>query len=201
MSLDSKCDVMTDFYELLNSFINTHKATIDETNDHKNRILSYVKPLYDKYFDAYKKNYNSEGLKDEEKRGRDYKGFEMIDKKRQKSEQTEEKTKIEMQKPLWFKINKKKLDELTENIYNNQDNNDFKFTINRRTYDLKNVKKFWTEVTTHKTTKNEVQELYNKLIQKDIDTLEKSKSNKPEKYNILNVLENVDSIFTGTYNI
>ena len=41
--------------------------------------------------------------------------------------------------------------------------------------------------------------MYNKLIQKDIDTLEKSKSNKPEKYNILNILENVGSIFTGTY--
>ena len=37
------------------------------------------------------------------------------------------------------------------------------------------------------------------MIQKDIDTLEKSKSNKPEKYNILNILENVGSIFTGTY--
>ena len=67
MSLDSKYDVMTDFYEFLNSFINIHKTTI-ETNDRKNRILSYVKPLYDKYFDAYKKNYNSEKIKDEEKR-------------------------------------------------------------------------------------------------------------------------------------
>ena len=72
MSLYSKYDVMTDIYEFLNSFIHIYKTTIDETNDRKNRILSYVKPLYDKYFDAYKKNYNSEGLKDEEKRGRDY---------------------------------------------------------------------------------------------------------------------------------
>ena len=37
------------------------------------------------------------------------------------------------------------------------------------------------------------------MIQKDIDTLEKSKSNKPEKYNILNVLKNLGSIFSGTY--
>ena len=29
-----------------------------------------------------------------------------------------------MQKPLWFKINRKEFDELTGNIYNNQDNND-----------------------------------------------------------------------------
>ena len=37
------------------------------------------------------------------------------------------------------------------------------------------------------------------MIQKDIDTLEKSKSDKSEKYNILNILENVNAIFTGAY--
>ena len=37
------------------------------------------------------------------------------------------------------------------------------------------------------------------MIQKDIDTLEKSKSNKPEKYNILNILENVGTISIGVY--
>ena len=55
MSLDSKNDEMSDCYKLLNSFINTHKATNTETSDHKNRILSYVKPIYDKYLNAYKK--------------------------------------------------------------------------------------------------------------------------------------------------
>ena len=63
----------------------------------------------------------------------------MIDKKKQKSKWTEEKTKREMQKPLWFEINKKEFEELTRNIYNNQDNNDFKIIINKRTYDLKNA--------------------------------------------------------------
>ena len=74
-----------------------------------------------------------------------------------------------MQKLLLFEINKK---ESTRDIYNNQDNNDFEIIINKRTYDLKNAKKFWTEVTTRKTTKNEAKKLYNELIQKDIDTLE-----------------------------
>ena len=37
------------------------------------------------------------------------------------------------------------------------------------------------------------------MIQKGIDTLEKSKSNKPEKYNILNILENVATILAGAY--
>ena len=54
-----------------------------------------------------------------------------------KSEQTEEK----MQIPLWFKINKPEFDELTSYIYNNQ-NKDFKFNINKKTYDLENAKKF-----------------------------------------------------------
>ena len=47
-----------------------------------------------------------------------------------------------MQKPLWFEINEKEFEELTGDIYNNQDNNDFKIIINNRTYDLKNAKKF-----------------------------------------------------------
>ena len=90
-------------------------------------------------------------------------------------------------------------EELTRDIYNNQDNNDFKIIINKRTYDLKNAKRIWTDVTTRKTTKSEAKKLYNELIQKDIDTLEKEKSNGSEKYNIFNTLNNVDSIFTGAY--
>ena len=61
------------------------------------------------------------------------------------------------------------------------------------------------EVTTCKTTKSEAKKLYNKLIQKDIDTLEREKIDAPErkksnvirKYNILNIVNNVSSIFTG----
>ena len=46
-----------------------------------------------------------------------------------------------MQKPLWFEINKKEYEKLTREIFNNQDNNDFKIIINRRTYSLKIAKK------------------------------------------------------------
>ena len=46
-----------------------------------------------KYFDTYKKNYDSEKVKDEEKRGYDHKQFEIIDKKKQKSEWSEENAK------------------------------------------------------------------------------------------------------------
>ena len=96
-------------------------------------------------------------------------------------------------------MNKKEFEELTRDIYNNQDNNDFKIIINKRTYDLKNAKEFWTEVTTRKTTKSQTKQLYNGLVQKDIDTLEREKSNGFENNNVLNTLEKVGSIFTGSY--
>ena len=73
MSLGSKYGEMNDFYTLLNAFINTHEATTTETKDRKDRIMKNVNQLYNKYFDTYKKNYDSEKVKDEEKRGRDYK--------------------------------------------------------------------------------------------------------------------------------
>ena len=114
-----------------------------------------------------------------------------------KSEQTEEKMLI----PLWFRINKSEFDELISNIYNNQNNKDFKITINKKTYDLKNAKKKknWTRVTTSKISKNEAKKLYKELIQKDIDVLEREKSNSIKKHNILKILENIGTIFTGTY--
>ena len=65
MSPDSKNDKMSNFHELLDSFINADKATNTETTDGKNRILSYVRRLYNKYLDAYKKNYDSKKVKDE----------------------------------------------------------------------------------------------------------------------------------------
>ena len=46
---------------------------------------------------------------------------------------TEEKIEKEFQKPLWFEINNAEFEELTDDIYNNQDNKDFKITINKRT--------------------------------------------------------------------
>ena len=54
------------------------------------------------------------------------------------------------------------------------------------------------KVTTRKTTKSEGKKLYNELIQKDTDTLKREKSNRLEKY-LLNILNNVVSIFTGVY--
>ena len=88
-----------------------------------------------------------------------------------KSEQIEEKLQI----PLWFKTNKPEFDELTSNIYNNQNNKDFKITINKKTYDLKNAKKFWTKITKNEISKNEAKDLYKELIQKETDALKREK--------------------------
>ena len=41
--------------------------------------MNNVKQLYNKYLETYNKNYDNENVKDEEKRGRDYKQFEIID--------------------------------------------------------------------------------------------------------------------------
>ena len=72
-----------------------------------------------------------------------------------------------MQKPLWFEINRKEYEELTEDIYNNQNNKDFRIIINKRTC-MKNAKMFWKKVTTCKISKSEAKKMYNEFIQKDI---------------------------------
>ena len=119
------------------------------------------------------------------------------------SENESEQTKEKMQMPLlWFRINKPELDKLTSDIYNNQNTKDLKNTkntINKNTFDLKNEKKFRAKVTTSKTSRNEAKKLYKELIQKDIDALEREKSNSIKIYNILKFLENIGAIFTGTY--
>ena len=103
------------------------------------------------------------------------------------------------QMSLWLRINKSEFDELKSNIYNNQNNKDFKITINKKMYDLKNAKIFWMKVTTSKISKNQAKKLYNKLIQKDIDALKREEGNSNNKYNILEILENIGAIFTDSY--
>ena len=95
-------------------------------------------------------------------------------KKKHKKESTKEKIKGEFQKPLWFEIRKAEFKELTDDIYNNQDKKEFKTTVNKRTYDLKN-EKTWTKVTTSQISKNEAKKLYEELIQKDTDALTRKK--------------------------
>ena len=125
-----------------------------------------------------KRNYDSEMVKDEEKRGCDYKQFEIIDNgdqepKSTKKEETETKYSDEIQKPLWIKLNKNDFDSLTEDVYNNLNNSEFKTTTGKRTYYLKNAKKLLLEITTKKISENEALKLYADLIRPEIATLKK----------------------------
>ena len=112
-----------------------------------------------------------------------------------RSEQIEEK----IQKPWWFKINKPEFEELTGDIYNNQNNKDFKIIINKKTYDLKNTKNVWAKITKSEISKNEAKKLYKELIQKDFDAPKRKKSKSTKKDNILKLFEDINAIFTGTY--
>ena len=125
-----------------------------------------------------KRNYDSEMVKDEEKRGCDYKQFEIIDNgdqepKSTKKEETETKYSDEIQKPLQIKLNKNDFDSLTEDVYNNLNNSEFKTTAGKRTYYLKNAKKLLLEITTKKISENEALKLYADLIRPEIATLKK----------------------------
>ena len=196
---------MNNFYTLLDSSINTHEATTDETNDHKERVLSSVKPLYDKYLDAYKKSYDKEKVKEEEKTGRNYKPFEIIynrgqGQKSTKKEETETKKADEIQEPLWVKINKNDFDLLIQDIYNNLNNSNFKTAIDKKAYDLKNAEKFLAKIITQKISEKEAFKLYSDQTTPDITELENTKSKgKNKKYNISKVLKNLESVFTGAY--
>ena len=99
MSLGSKYDEINYFYTFLNLFNKTHEASTTETKNCKQRIVNNVNQLYNKYFDTYKMNYDSEKAKDEKKRGRDYKQSEIIDNGDQepksiKKEETETKKNL-----------------------------------------------------------------------------------------------------------
>ena len=79
MSLGSRYGEMNEFYTFLNAFINTLEGTTTEAKDLKNRIMNNIKQLYNKYLNTYKKYYDSENVKDKEKRGHNYMQFEIID--------------------------------------------------------------------------------------------------------------------------
>ena len=51
--------------------------------------------------------------------------FKIFGKKKEKPMLTEGNIEREREKPLWFKLNKKDFEELTEHIYHNQDGNNF----------------------------------------------------------------------------
>ena len=65
---------------------------------------------------------------------------------------------------------------------------------------MKNAKKVLVKITTQKISEKETLKLYSDLITPEITALEKTKGKgKDRTNNILNVLNNLESVFTGAY--
>ena len=107
--------------------------------------------------------------------------MEIKDQNQLKKKRPRQKNPDEIQKPLWVQINKNDFDSLIEDVYNNLNNNEFKTTVNKKVYDLKNAKEFWVKIITQKISKKEALELYSDLITPDITELEKVKGKSKEK--------------------
>ena len=82
--------------------------------------------LYDKYFNTYRKEYDSEDLNEEDIFLFDPSLYKIFGQKKQKSGSTKKQIDKVPQKPSWFEINRPKFEEVTKNTYINQDNKDFK---------------------------------------------------------------------------
>ena len=84
VAIDSKNGELKEFKKLL-SHLKNHKPITTETKNCKNRILNNVNQLYNKYFDTYKKNYDSEYLNERDEKMFDPNQFKRLGKKKQKS--------------------------------------------------------------------------------------------------------------------
>ena len=70
MSLDSEYNKMKEFTNLLTNFKNLKPKNPKQ----------YVDELYEKYYNAYKNNYDGDELREAKKKKIDYKQFELFDK-------------------------------------------------------------------------------------------------------------------------
>ena len=52
------------------------------------------------------------------------------------------KESMTINRPLWSKINKNDFDLLIQDVYDNLNNDEFKTTVNKKTFDLKNAEVF-----------------------------------------------------------
>ena len=53
-----------------------------------------------------------------------------------KKEETKTKKYDEIERPLWTKINENDFNLLIQDVYDNLNNDEFKTTVNKKTYDL-----------------------------------------------------------------
>ena len=79
MSLDSKYNKMKKFTNLLTNFKNL-KPKNPKTHFKKEWIMKNVDELYEKYYNAYKNDYDADELKEAKKKKFGYRQFELFDK-------------------------------------------------------------------------------------------------------------------------
>ena len=162
--------------------------------------MKNVDELYKNYYNAYKSNYDTDDeLKEDKKKKLDYKQFELdneiskesklnektkqfeiIDNrdegtKSTKKEKTETKKPNEIHMPWWVEINRNDFESLIQDVDNNLNNNEFKTTVDKEDYDLKNTKTFLVKISTQKIREKEARELYSDLITPDIIVFKKAK--------------------------
>ena len=126
--------------------------------------------------------------------------IEIKDQNQLKKKRPRQKKLDKIKRPLWAKINKNDFDLLIRDVCDNLNNDKFKTTVNKKTYDLKNAKKFLVKITTQKISKEDAKELHSDLIAPDIIELKNTKGKgKIKRENILNVLENLESVYNAGY--
>ena len=155
MSLDSKYNNMKKFTNLLTIFKNL-KSKNSKTQLKKEQIMKNVDELYEKYYDAYKNDYdNDDQLSEGKKKKIDFKRFELFDKTNNeltldgKAKKDQESKLTTLPKWLHSKNDFKEPIKLTEDI--RADTNDVKSTgdkkvfndLNELTNNIKNEKTTW----------------------------------------------------------
>ena len=85
MLLDSKCNKMKKLTKVLTNFKNL-KPKNPKAQLKKERIMKNVDELYEKYYNAYKNDYDADELSEAKKKKIDYRQFELFDKTDEKLE-------------------------------------------------------------------------------------------------------------------
>ena len=88
-----------------------------------------------------------------------------------KKKRPRQKKSGEIQKPIWIKLSKNYFDSFTKDLCNGLNNDNFKTTVDKKAYDLKNAKKYLVKLTTKKIIKKKTLKLYSDLIIPDIAAL------------------------------
>ena len=217
-SIESKFHMLEIFYTEFISLKSLEARTKENTNQ-KFFVLNSALNEYDKMIKQYKKVYEREP-KDEKRYGWKQKcspkNLKTLDhqpvKLEKKSLADENRSDLkqptqlkqlklnEIPKPLWIKLSREDFNSLIKYVVNDLDNNKFKTIVDGNKYDLKNAETFLLEIINKKTSEIKAHELCNNLIKSDIAAVKKStSSSKDKRNNILSILSNLKSVFTGVY--